>query len=477
MPCRVSLCNTRQGTCPSRPALDPRTIRFVAGISDIVAVSISVQDSAPKAVEFDTIAVVAKAPFVGSRLYAISPQGLAAMTTDGFASHSRAHQIISRMSGQSGGAAEAYVWGRTAQQTQTVDLTVDIGLTVVGSVIAFNLSYGGVTSSISVTVVTDTVNDILDLIEAAIDASAAGIAGVGVAPDNATATKLTLTASAGTFFQLDGFPASIQLTDVSTAGTGFAAELAAMKAELGESVYGLLIDGYSESEIALAAAFAEANKMVFLGQSADNGVITNSSTDIASDLKTAGYTRSAVCFSRYMSGDFAAALLGRQLGQDPGTSNWAMQTLSGVSPDVLSSAAHAFARGKRALTYTTDRNVAHTWDGFAASGRFFDITHGVDALKADIETRIYQVFLNSEKVPFNAAGLAMVESALRAALAAAEGNISVPGLIEPGWTVTMPSLQNYSPVDKAARLLRTILFTATMTGAVNSVTVAGTLTL
>jgi hypothetical protein len=454
------------------------TILVVAGISDIVSVSIAIQDSAPKAVEFDTIVVVADAPFLGGRLYSISPQGLSAMTTDGFATHARARQIISRMSGQSGGAGQAYVWGRTAQQTQTVDFTVDIALTAVGTVIAFDLSYAGVTSTISVTVATNTVNAILDLIEAAIDASAAGIAGVGVAPDNATATKLTLTAGTpGQFFQLDGFPASIQLTDVSTAGTGFAAELAAMKAELGESVYGLLIDGYSESEIALAAAFAEANHMVFLGQTADNAVITNSSTDIASDLETAGYTRSTVFFSRYMSGDGAAALLGRQLGQTPGSSNWHMQTLTGVSADTLSSAAHAFARGKNAITYTTDRNVAHTWDGKAASGRPFDITHGVDALQADIETRVYQVLLNAEKVPFNATGLSMIESPIRAALAAAEGNIGVPGTIEPGWTVTMPSLQGYSSVDKAARLLRTVLFTAQMTGAVNSVTVAGTLTL
>ena len=449
----------------------------MAGIPEIVAVSIAIQDSAPKAVEFDTIAVVAKAPFVGGRLYSISPQGLAAMVTDGFATHSRAYQIMSRMSGQSGGAAQAYIWGRTAQQTQTVDLTVDISLTVVGTVISFDLSYAGVTSTISVTVATDTVNDILDLIEAAIDASAAGIAGVGVAPDNATATKLTLTASAGTFFQLDGFPASIQLTDVSTAGTGYAAELTAMKAELGESVYGLLIDSYSESEIALAAAFALSNHMLFLGQNADNAVITSSTTDIASDLETAGNTRATVFWSRYMSGDGAAALMGRQLGQTPGSSNWHMQQLAGVSADTLSSAAHAFARGKQAITYTTDRNVAHTWDGKAASGRPFDITHGVDALQADIETRVYQVMLNAEKIPFNATGLSMIKSAICAALTAAEGNVGVPGTIEPGWTVTMPSLVGYSSVDKAARLLRTILFTAQMTGAVNSVTIAGTLTL
>jgi hypothetical protein len=450
----------------------------MAGITDIVSVSIAIQDSAPKAVEFDSVVVMAKAPFLGGRLYALTPQGQAAMVTDGFTTWSRAHQLVARMSGQPGGAAEAYIWGRTAQQTQALDLTVDITVTTVGSVIAFNASYGGVTSPISVTVVTNTVNAILDLLEAAINASPAGVAGIVVTPDNATATKLTLSnAVPGTFVQLDGFTRAIQLEDVSAAGTGFAAELAAMKAELTEGVYGLLIDGYSQTEIALAAAFALSNDMVFLGQSADHEILTNQTDDVATALKTATNTRSAACVSRYMTGEFAAALLGRQLGQTPGSSNWAMQQLVGVPADTFTDAEHAFARGKHALTYTTTRGEAHSWDGWAASGRYFDITHGVDALQADIETRVYQVILNAEKIPFNATGRAMVQSGMEGALVAAEGPIGVPGTIEPGWTVTPPDLSNYSPVDKAARILRTFQFNAVMTGAVNSVGIAGTLTL
>jgi hypothetical protein len=450
----------------------------MAGITDVVAVDITIQDSSPKAIEFDTVVVVCDAPFAGGRLYAVSPQGLAAMATDGFASYSRGYQLVSKMSAQPGGAGQAYVWGRTANQTQALELKPDIALTSVGAVIAGSVSYGGVTSPISVTVAVNTVDAIIDLLEAAIDASAAGLAGIVTSPDSATATKLTLSnATPGTFVLVDGFPRSIQLEDISAAGTSFAAELAAMKAELQESVYGLLIDGFSQTEIALAAAFAEANRMIFLGQTADDEVITSQIDDIATALSAASLHRSNVCWSRYMSDDFAAALLGRQLGQVPGSSNWAMQTLSGVRGDTLTSAAHAFARAKRALTYTTDRNVAHTWDGWAASGRYFDVTHGVDALKADIETREYQVLLNAEKIPFNATGRSKFETALRAALVAAEGDIGVPGLIEPGWTVDPPNLVGYSPVDKAARVMRTFRWSAVMTGAASSLAIAGTLTL
>ena len=445
-------------------------------ISDIVAVSITVQDSAPKAVAFDTPLIVGKAPFVGSRLYSISPAGLADMVTDGFPTYERAYQIMSRMSGQSGGAGQAYIYSRTTQHTQSIDLTVDIAKTAVGQVLSFGLTFKDKSSTISVTVVTNTVNAILDLVETAINASTAGLAGLTVTPDNATATKLTITTStAGRFALFDLGSAQYWSLEENGADGSLAAQLTAAKTELGESVYGLLIDSFAETEINLAAAFTEANAMLFLGQAPDQEILESGQTDdVASDLHGSGYNRSAVCFTRNMTSDWAAALLGRQLGQVPGSSSWHMRQLAGATADVLTTTNHSAARAKFALTFTTDRGVSHTWDGFAASGRFFDITHGVDFLKADIETRVYQAMLNQEKIGFNPAGLAVIEAAIRGALGNAETEL---GLVEPGWTVTMPDLTGYSSVDKAARLLRTVRFTAVLTGAVHKVTIAGTLTL
>lgn len=451
----------------------------MSGIADIVSVSIAIQDSAPKAVTFDTPLLMADAPFSGEAvLYDVSPAGLASMKTDGFLEWHRAYQMMGSMQAQQGGAAKAYIFGRSTNFTQALEIVPDIAVTSVGFKVKFDISYKGVKSSLSYTVVTNTVNDILDGIKALIDASAAGLAGITTTPDNATATKLTLIPdAAGAFIQLDGFGRELKVFEAG-ADASLAAQLSTATAQVGENAYGLLLDSYAEPEIALAAAHAESNHMLFLGQSADNGIlVSGTSTDIASDLKNASYSRSGVCVSRYMSGGLAPAWLGRQLGQDPGSSNWAMQTLTGVPADTFTSAAHQSARDKRALTYTTDRNVAHTWDGFAASGRYFDIQHGVDALQADIETRVYQAILNAEKVPFNATGLSMIEAPLRAALAAAEGNVGVPGTIEPGWTVQLPDLATYSSVDKAARRLRTVRFSARMTGAVNTVDIAGTLTL
>ncbi len=445
--------------------------------ADVIAVSISVNSSAPKAVAFDNVMIVAKSPVVGGRSYSISPAGLAEMVTDGFATYSRAYQMVNRMSGQSGGAGTCYVFGRTTQHQQTLDFTVDITKTAVGKVLTFDISYQGVTSTITVTVVTNTVDAILDLIEAAIDASLAGLAGIGVAPDNATATKLTFTPdTTGDFVQVDMFGAQwASLEDVSVDGS-LAAQLTAAKAaaDLDEvPVYGLLIDSYAETEINLAAAFTEAQTMVFLGLSPDQEILESGQTDdVASDLEGAGYDRSAVCFTRNMTSDWAAGLLGLMLGQTPGSTTWHMRQIAGARGDQLTSTHFSAARAKSAFLYTREPNGTHTWDGKAAGGQFFDITHGVDFLKADIESRVYAVMLNLPKVPFNAAGFAAIEAAIRGALGNAQTELR---LIEPDWTVTMPSLTGYSAVDKANRLLRTVRFTATLTGAVHKTTVAGVL--
>jgi len=450
-------------------------------ISDIVSVTIDIQDASPKAVAFDTPLIMAKAPFAaGTRTIAMAaPAGLAAMVTDGFATYSRAHQLATAIKSQSGGAGQFYVYSRAAQQTQVVDLTVLTARAPVGKVISFDLSYQGVTSTISVTVVTSTVNDILDLIEAAIDASAAGLAGVGVAPDNATATKLTLTAdTAGDFFQIDlGGENCLTLEDVSLAGTSFATELANAKALLGESAYGLLIDGYSETENNIAATFAEANDMIFLGLTPDSEVHDSVQTDdIASDLSGAGFHRSNVFLTRNLSGDVHAAELGLMLGIENREALEEVPLDAEMSADTWSTSEKANARAKRALLYVRDRGVSYGLDGYAASGRYFDITHGVDALKADIETRLFQQFLNAPKIPYNATGLSMLETPIRAALASRESNASNPfGLIEPGWTVTMPSLATVSPVDKAARILRGVQVAATLSGAVHQVLIDVTL--
>ena len=49
--------------------------------------------------------------------------------------------------------------------------------------------------------------------------------------------------------------------------------------------------------------------------------------------------------------------------------------------------------------------------------------------------------------------------------------------VEPGWFITVPEMADISDQDKADRILRNVTFSAVLTGAIESVALAGTLTL
>jgi hypothetical protein len=439
------------------------------GLSDIISVSISIADASPKAVDFSTPLLMAKAPYVGYRLYDLTPAGLAAMVTDGFSTSSRAYQKMSTMAGQQGGAARAYVYSRTTNQSHILRLIPDITKTSVGFVIQFDLTYAGTTYPISYTVVTNTVDAIIDGVEGVIDALS--ISGVTTTPSGGTATYLDLIAgTAGQFIQLDGFGAEITIQDTSVDGS-LAAQLTAAGAALGENFYGLLIDGYSEAELNLARTFADANAKLFIGASPDDAIVTDTSspTDVATDFSSSN--RSAVFFTRRMSENQDAALLAKMLGKTPGSESWAHQTLDNVTADVLSTTEFSVLTDKGGLSYTSKRGISLTDSGRAGGGRPFDITHGADNQKAQIETAVLLVFANNGKVPFNNRGRNMIRAAIEGVLAADQ----TAGFIEPGWFVTVPEMSAISSADKAARILRGITYSAVLTGAIESATVAGTL--
>lgn len=450
-------------------------------VQQIVSVSVSIADATPKSPTFNTPLIVAKAPFlVGTaRQYAANPVGLASMVTDGFATYSRAYQMMSALSAQSGGVASAYVYSRSTQHTQNLRMIPDITKTAVGGTIQFDISYQGVTSAISFTIVTNTVDAIIDGIEALIDASLAGLAGITTTPSGGTATYLDLIPDvAGDYIQVDGFGPELTFKDTGADGS-LAAQLTAAQGLLGDSYYGLLIDSYAESEINLAAAHAEANRKIFLGLSVDDEIATDTSspTDVATDQLARH--RTAVCFTRRPTGDQAAAWMGVMLAVTPGSASWRHKRLAGVTADVFTATEVTVMQGtdlnsgKRAATYSSKRGIALTDTGRAGSGRPFDITHGVDQLQADIETSVLLVFANNPKVPYNDTGLGQIKAAIEGPLMAAQR----AGFIEPGWFVSVPALADISDAAKANRTLPGVTFAAVATGAIESATIAGTLSL
>lgn len=441
--------------------------------NEVVNVTITLGTRAAQAANFGVAAIFGDAPFNGGKLYELSSEGLSEMVTDGFTVNDRVYLLASAMSSQQPHTDQVLVYKRAALTTNVLEWTPLV--TTEGTVYEFDLTYANVTSTITYTVgAAATVNIICDAIEILIDASAAGIAGAAVAPDNATATKLIFTgATPGEPVQITGAnPALIKLLDVST-NAGIATDLAA--AALDHSFYGFVIDSYSEAENNAAAAWAEANEKIFFAQSADStNFVDSAGSGVAADFLAAAYNRSTVAQNGDGTSNVGAAALARQLALDPGTSSAAYKALSGETAGALRSGHISNAKGKNVLLYALDDGTPHTWFGKMASGRAIRIQQAIDLLNARIREAVLGVFLSNEYIPMSDNGFALMKGAVSGVLSAfASAGIILPAGGEGGFTVTVPKAATISDADKVAGKLSNLRFSATMPNDMTRVVVTG----
>lgn len=249
-----------------------------------------------------------------------------------------------------------------------------------------------------------------------------------------------------------------------------AATLAAVSAE-DDDWYALIYETHAEADINAIAVVIEAQEKIYLTSSLDAAVITNSSTDVASDLNLAGYDRTFIIYSADTANFPEAAVAGGQLPKVPGSYTVKFKTLKGIVADNLNASQKGFALGKKANVYTPVGGVDILSEGTMASGEFFDTIVGIDWLKARMQERVYSSLVNEEKIPFTDAGIASVEGMVRATLQEGVNN----GLLA-SFTTSVPKAADVSSVNKLARTLPDVKFEAVLAGAVHKVTINGVVT-
>lgn len=99
----------------------------------------------------------------------------------------------------------------------------------------------------------------------------------------------------------------------------------------------------------------------------------------------------------------------------------------------------------------------------------------MDWLSARISERVYSILINNDKLPYTDAGIQVVRGEILAQLQAGVARDFLASTPEP--TCTVPAAASVSSANKAARLLDSVTFRATLAGAVHKVTLAGELTL
>jgi hypothetical protein len=265
-----------------------------------------------------------------------------------------------------------------------------------------------------------------------------------------------------------------------TPNYGIADDLNALMT-LNDTWYGISLCSNQDYDIKQLAAAVEGVKKIFIAVSTDSDIPTNATDDLLSFLKGKSYNRTALMFSEIGNDGKESAWMGGQLPQTPGSNNWAYKTLVGISPDDLTSNGRSIVignpvgqvAGKNGNVYTTVGGVNITQMGVMVGGRYMDITIGVDWLESTLQTSIYQQLVNLVKIPYTNLGVSVLIQAVQEVIS--QGIVN--GLIDGNRPISIssPKVEDVPFSQRANRVAPTISFSCFLAGAIDSVKVAGTL--
>uniref|UniRef100_A0AAU6VXU9 Tail sheath protein n=2 Tax=unclassified bacterial viruses TaxID=12333 RepID=A0AAU6VXU9_9VIRU len=239
--------------------------------------------------------------------------------------------------------------------------------------------------------------------------------------------------------------------------------------------YALMIESHLDADIINVAAQIEAMKKVFATSSQSSDVKTTSTTDVFSQLEALGYQRTFGLYSATADTQYPeCAWVGYQLQEQPGSNTWAYKALSGVTVSTLSETESQNIQNKSASTYENVGGLNSTIGAKMFGGEWIDVIIFVDWLEQRMKERLWSRMVNSKKIPYTAAGAAIIEAEIRAQL---NDGIRVGGLApSPAPTVEVPDVLSMSQNTRAQRIFEGIKFEARLAGAIHFVKIAGTVT-
>lgn len=267
------------------------------------------------------------------------------------------------------------------------------------------------------------------------------------------------------------------------AGEAVDVALAAM-ATTNNNWYGFTDVAHAESDLTLAAAWAEANSKIFLTCLSNPNLAAATGSEPATALKTSQFFRTAWWFNPDPTQFPEVAIAAKMFTKYPGQDNWANQRLSSVSAPPLTETAFNNIKNKNGNTFEPFRNISITQTGTTAGGEWIDIIRFRDWLCEEIRTQVFDALIDT-KLPYTDSGIAVIRQQIVRALdlGVRRGGIAPrtvdpqnPNTVIPSYTVIVPAASDVSISDKSARILRDVAFTARLSGAINVIQITGTLT-
>jgi len=237
-----------------------------------------------------------------------------------------------------------------------------------------------------------------------------------------------------------------------------------------DTFYGVVIDSKDAVDQEELSDAIQADRRILGISTADPVAITTGTTDIGAILsaKSAGRTY-GIYLPTAETEHPEAAWMGSQMPYTPGSNDWDFKRAVGVTVSSLSPTAMFNLRAKNYNMYVKKGGVNVFMDGNMFDGTPIDQVIGEDWLYARLQEGIYFRIINSLKIPMTNPGLAIVETEIRSVLAQAEAN----GLIDSGWTVTVPDVLSIPATMRAQRTAGVFVFRARLAGSIRKVNIQG----
>lgn len=423
----------------------------MAEIDQIVQVTITRESTAISTASFNIPCAVATHTKFAARAQAYTDMDAVA---EDFDSTDSAYILASKLLGNDVRPASIVIGRRqvdSATFTPTVADNTQYTVTLNGT--TYNFTSG--TSATATTIVTG--------LKAAIGSP------TGITVTGTTTLILTVTVPGSAWT----VTSSSNLVQVNTTPTETWADTLDAVAATNDTWYGLVTETHVDADILAIAAWVASKRKLYGTSTQNTTVPTNSTSDIASQLKALGYSRVYIVYLPTANTDYPeAAWMGSQITYTPGNNTWNFkQTQAGVTVSNISDSQRAFLRGKNCNMYTTVAGVAQFQDGKVVNGGWIDETIIIDWLYARLQEAVFFRLVNSLKIPFTRAGATIIEQEIRNVLSIAETNLA----IDTGWKVSSPDPLAIPPTMRAQRTMGDFLFTARFQGAVHQVIIKGTI--
>jgi hypothetical protein len=432
-------------------------------IDTIVNVTVTRQTRAPSQRGFGTPCIVAYHTKYLDRIREYSDAS--ELVDDGFATTDAVYEIFSAMMAQDPSPASIKVGRRASAFTKIFHVIPRV--VTAGTV--HTITWDGTAYNVTVQP-GDAAGDVVDDFVTAMTAMADGT------PSDGT-THLILTGDTpGKTHSLE-VSSGLDILD-ATVDPGLTTDLDAIEAaddaaSLG-GWYGTVLDSSSAAEIEELADWIESRVQVGLVQSADWNVKNGSeTTDIASEMQDAAYTRTFGLYKKNIGEWAAAAWVGHEIPRNPGQATWAYKTLATIEADALSTSEKVAIEAKNWSHYTTMGGVNVTFESATPAGEFIDIIPGIDFCTTRMKEAVFTLLTSNPKIPFTSTGIETIRSAVFSVLKLCS-SADYPIFDPLSLVVTAPRLEDTTSADRANRVLRTVTYSARLQGAVHKVVVNGT---